>query len=109
MYKLLLLLLVIPVLSGCPINREFAETVDILRDDSFTEGCVIDHIGAEGGLGIYGQSGRMEGVIYKLKCSDDLPDNYCFKYKNPTNGAEAQAGEGCDSDNPQKVIVVEQE
>ena len=103
---ILLVLLSLPLLNGCAFNNEFAETVDKLRDNSFTEGCVTDNIRAKGGLGIYGQSGEMEGAIFKLKCSPNLPDNYCFKYKSPVTGSEAQAGEGCE-DEPQKVIIVE--
>lgn len=106
MRKLLLISITLSTLLGCA-NKEFAETVDALRDDAFTEGCVTDNIIAKAGLGIYGQGGDMEGAIFKLKCSPNLPDNYCFKYKNPVTGSEAQAGEGCDDDEPQEVIIVE--
>ena len=103
------LLFIVPMLlisSGCAFDKQFAETVDALRDDSFEEGCVFDEIAARGGLGIYGQSGEMEGRIFKLKCSDELPDDFCFKYNNPTTGAEGQAGPGCNKDEPQEVIIV---
>ena len=105
MHKLIYINVILVILSGC-VNREFAETVDVLRDDSFTEGCVTDHIKAKGGLGVYGQSGEMEGFIIKLKCSPDLPDNYCLRYKNLSTGTDVQAGKGC-IDKPQEVIIVE--
>lgn len=106
MYKLLLLLLVIPILSGCGASRDLAVAIDTIRDDVFIEGCVVDEVAGEAGLGIYGQGGNMEGRVFKLKCSDELPSDFCFKYKNPTTGAEAQAGPSCDDDDPQEVIIV---
>ena len=98
--------IMLSILSGCG-GQDFAKSIDALRDDAFTEGCVTDHIKARGGLGLYGQGGEMEGIILKLKCSPTLPDNYCFKYKSLANGSEVQAGKGCDMEGPQEVIIVE--
>lgn len=94
------------IISGCGASRDLAVAIDELRDDTFTEGCVFDEVAGEAGLGIYGQGGEMEGRVFKLKCSANLPDDYCFRYKNPNTGAEGQAGPGCGNNEPQEVIIV---
>ena len=91
---LLLIIGLLYLLSGCSMHDAMSEN---LREEQFNQGCKV--VQANTNLGYMSQTGTV-GVPCKLKCSKELPKNYCFKYnsKTPYGNCNVQVGE-CKNDN----------
>ena len=66
------------MLNGCTVNDAITENI---KEENFILGCKAVH--ANTSIGYLSQTGTV-GVPCKVKCSDKLPENYCFKYSNKT-------------------------
>lgn len=62
--------------------------INELRDEDYTQGCVSSEVITR--LGYLGQNGELE--VCKAKCSETLPENYCWEYENPRTGCKAKVG-----------------
>lgn len=72
-------------IAGCSTNlHEF-------KEPAFNQGCYASTVDAS--LGYLNQSGN--GEACKVKCSEVLPENYCWEYNNQRTGCSAKVGE-CD-------------
>ena len=77
-----IIIAVLFTLNGC------SSTVENLRDPDFTQGSKITE--AEAKLGYFNQEGVL--VACKLKCSENLPKNFYYKYDNTRTGCHAEVG-----------------
>jgi len=78
--KILLVTVIVFMLNGCSSLDNIAKN----RDKDYNQGCVVVESGLK--LGYFNQAG--EAGICKLKCSDELPDGYTFKYHNTRTGCD---------------------
>ena len=83
--KIILVAILFFSISGC--NGTLVQ----LQEPTFDQGCYTSNVGAK--LGVFNQEGS--GEMYKVKCSKELPENYCYKITNQNAGLEAKVG-NCD-------------
>ena len=81
---LLAILFAIFTLQGC-------KTIEKLQEPTMIEGCVA--VRAHAKLGYFNQEGAAEAC--KVKCSKELPENYCWSYENQQTGCKVKVG-SCD-------------
>lgn len=85
---LIISLVCIFLIQGCGTkSKEFVET---LREDTFTQGCVglVEKANAIG----YFTASNAGIEVCKVKCSDELPEGYKFRYEEPRIGCSASVG-----------------
>lgn len=73
------------ILSGCSVDRAIS---DNLQEEKFIHGCKA--VQAKVGIGYLSQTGQVS-VPCKIKCSEKLPPNYCFRYSAKTPFGECNA------------------
>ena len=83
--KILMMILLFFSIIGCD------STLVRLQEPTFKQGCYVSNIGAK--VGIINQEGS--GEMFKLKCSEELPENYCYEVNNQATGIRAKVG-SCD-------------
>ena len=88
--KILLVIAIAFMLNACTTARTIAD----IRDDDYTQGCVVVEAGMK--LGYFNQAG--EAGVCKLKCSNALPDGFKYHYKNDRTGCNVGIGIGVDVD-----------
>lgn len=83
--KIIIIMIFLVVLTGC------SGTVQQLKESQMVQGCVAVKAGIK--LGYFNQEGDAETC--KVKCSPDLPENYCWSYTNQHTGCSVKVG-NCD-------------
>ena len=89
-----MILFAVFLISGCAMDKAISNNI---AEESFTAGCKAVH--ANTTIGYMSQSGTV-GVPCKVKCSEKLPKNYCFKYKSKTPYGDCDVKVGDCDDNP---------
>ena len=88
------LIVIMYLITGCSTASSIAENI---AEEDFTQGCKAVH--ATTNLGYFSQTGTAS-VPCKVKCSKELPADYCFKFnsKTPYGNCNVKAGSGCDKE-----------
>lgn len=76
--KILLLIISIVVLAGCTSQQ----TLSDVNHEKFPQGCML--VKANLNLGYINQGGNAE--LFKLICSNELPEDYMLEYTDPDSG-----------------------
>jgi len=89
MILLIVFIAVITSLMGCG-DKPFIEQV---RDPELSQGCTA----VDGTIGFdsYFDTTKGKTGVCKLKCSDELPDCYHFKYDNPLSPCSGEVKTPC--------------
>ena len=89
-----IIITVIFSINGCSVNDAISNN---LAEEEFNQGCKAVH--ANSNIGYMSQTGTV-GIPCKVKCSEKLPKNYCFKYKSKTPYGDCDVKVGDCDDNP---------
>ena len=89
MRNILLAVALIATLAVILMSTGCANNVAKYRDPDFTVGCKV--IEAQVKLGYFNQEGGAE--VCKVKCSENLPEKFTYKYDNSRTGCHVSVGE----------------
>ena len=73
-------------ISGCSTGN----TLKDIRDSNLTQGCVTVELLLN--FDSYFNTTKGSGEVCKLKCSNDLPENFYYRYDNSRTGCHQQVG-----------------
>lgn len=85
--NIVLVLIALAMASGCAND---GNGIDNMRDPDFGIGCLV--IEGKVGFDSYFKTTTGGAEICKLKCSDKLPANFCYKYDNARTGCHVIVG-----------------